>query len=204
MASRPYANRARSATLAIAAAALLGVVLSGCAGSGQKAAPPSSSPPPATTAPVTPTPVPTPTFVAKKYTCQSILPPPTLAVFTQKASDGFTLQKDYVERVHNFSPDLSQFSDWGGILCQWAYPNAEKSVDYGFSAITADQATTEQAQLTKNGYVGTAKDHGTVFANTDTTDFPDTYLFIDGYWFYASTTSLLDLIVDNVFATPDQ
>jgi hypothetical protein len=105
--------------------------------------------------------------------------------------------------VHNFSPDLAQFSDWGGILCQWAYPNAQNGVDYGFSAITAEQATTEQAQLTKNGYVGTAKDHGTVFANDDTKDFPDNYLFIDGYWFYASSTPLLDLIVDNVFQTPE-
>lgn len=182
-------------------AAVLGALLAGCAQHAPKAA--NSAPPtPSATAPSTPTPMPTPTFVAKTYTCETILPPATLAVFKQKQSAGFTLQKDYVQRVHNFSPDLAQFSDWGGILCQWAYPNAQNGVDYGFSAITADQATTEQAELTKNGYVGTAKDHGTVFANQDTTDFPDNYLFIDGYWFYASSASLLDLIVDNVFQTP--
>jgi hypothetical protein len=200
MSRRLSAARALAGALAL----LMAVLLVGCAQPGTGGAPTSTPAPSASQAPATPTPAPTPTFVVKTYTCQSILPPPTLAVFQSKQSAGFTLQKDYVQRVHNFSPDLSQFDDWGGILCQWAYPETQNSVDYGFSAITAQQATTEQAGLTRNGYVGTAKDHGMVFANTDTTDFPDTYLFIDGYWFYASTTSLLDLIVENVFATPEQ
>jgi hypothetical protein len=199
MSRRPIA----AATLGGALALITAALLSGCAPAASAPAATSAATPAQPAAPSTPTPTPTPTFVAKKYTCDSILPPPTLAVFQSKKSAGFTLQKDYVERVRNFSPDLAQFADWNGILCQWAYPNTQQSVDYGFSAITADQTATEQAELTKNGYSGKAKDHGTVFANSDTTDFPDTYLFIDGYWFYASTTSLLDLIVDNVFATPD-
>jgi hypothetical protein len=194
----------------IAAPTLLGVIaivviasLTGCAPHKTNSPTGASTP---KTAPTTsaPTPTPTPTFVVKAYTCRSILPPATLAVFDSKASAGFTLQKDYVERVRNFSPELSQFAEWGGILCQWAYPNTQRSVDYGFSAITAQQTTTEQASLANNGYSGTAKDNGTVFVNADTADFPDTYLFINGYWFYASTNSLLELIVDNVFATPDQ
>ncbi|MDQ1542943.1 MAG: hypothetical protein QOK08_581 [Actinomycetota bacterium] len=193
----------------IAAPTLLGVIaivvvasLTGC--TSHKTSSPTSGSTPAT-APTTsaPTPTPTPTFVAKAYTCRSILPPATLAVFDSKASAGFTLQKDYVERVRNFSPDLSQFAEWGGILCQWAYPNTQQSVDYGFSAITAQQTTTEQASHANNGYAGTPKYNGTVFVNSDTADYPDTYLFINGYWFYASTDSLLGLIVDNVFATPD-
>lgn len=203
MARRPKPGTAPAGVLAIAAALVACVLLAGCSQNGTKASAPAHSKPAATKTPSAPKPTPTPTFVAKTYTCESILPPATLAVFKQKQSAGFTLQKDYVQRVHNFSPDLAQFSDWGGILCQWAYPDAQNGVDYGFSAITADQATTEQAQLTKNGYVGTAEDHGMVFANADTKDFPDNYLFIDGYWFYASSTSLLDLIVDNVFETPD-
>jgi hypothetical protein len=194
----------------IAAPTLLGVIvivvvasITGC--TSHKTSSPTSASTPAT-APTTsaPTPTPTPTFVAKAYTCRSILPPTTLAVFDGKASAGFTLQKDYVERVRNFSSDLSQFAEWGGILCQWAYPNTQQSVDYGFSAITAQQTTTEQASLANNGYSGTPKYNGTVFVNSDTADYPDTYLFINGYWFYASTNSLLELIVDNVFATPDQ
>ena len=192
----------------IAAPGMLGVIaviviasLTGCA-SHTPSSPTGASTPTAAQTASAPTPTPTPTFVAKAYTCRSILPAATLAVFDSKASAGFTLQSDYVERVRNFSPDLSQFADWGGILCQWAYPNTQRSVDYGFSAITAQQTTTEQASLTNNGYSGTAKDNGTVFVNADTADYPDTYLFIKGYWFYASTSSLLDLIVDNVFQTP--
>jgi hypothetical protein len=193
-------------SVVIATAILLVAAVAGCASKSPAAHSTTESTSGATVAPATstPTPVPTPTFVVKAYTCQDILPPATLAVFQSKQSAGFTLQKDYVQRVRNFSPDLSQFADWNGILCQWAYPNTQQSVDYGFSPITAQQATTEQASLVKNGYSGTAKDHGMVFVNTDTADFPDTYLFIDGYWFYASTDSLLGLIVDNVFQTPGQ
>jgi hypothetical protein len=126
----------------------------------------------------------------------------TLKTFDEKAQAGFTLQKDYVQRVRNFSPDLSQFADWGGILCQWSYPNTQSSVDYGFSAITAQQATTEQASLVRNGYSGTPKYNGTVFVNSDPADYPDTYLFIKGFWFYASSDTVLKLIVDNVFVAP--
>jgi hypothetical protein len=190
--------------LCLAAASIL--LLSGCAQKSPSASasptPPSASAVPG--APSTPTPVPTPTFVPAKYTCNSILPPATLAVFQSRKKDGFTPQLDYVQRVHNFDPNLSLFDDYGGILCQWAYPNASKQVDYGFSSITAAQATTEQAYLQKNGYTPTQKDNGTVYANADIADFPDTYLFIDGYWFYASQTSLLDLIVENVFAVPGE
>jgi hypothetical protein len=199
MSRRPITAAALSGALVLITA----VLVSGCAQATATPTKTSAATSTPTAAAPTPTPTPTPTFVVKKYTCDDILPPATLAVFQSKKSAGFELQKDYVERVRNFSPDLAQFADWNGILCQWAYPNTQQSVDYGFSAITADQTTTEQAELTKNGYSGTAKDHGTVFANSDTTDFPDTYLFINGYWFYASTTSLLDLIVDNVFETPD-
>jgi hypothetical protein len=194
-------RRPITAVVTAAAAVALAVALAGCASQNPGAAATGASTPASTPTASTPTPTPTPTFVQKAYTCPDILPPATLAVFKSKASAGFTLQKDYVQRVHNFSPDLSQFADWGGILCQWAYPDTQQSVDYGFSAITAQQATTEQASLTKNGYSGTAKDHGTVFVNSDTKDFPDNYLFINGYWFYASQSSLLDLIVDNVFQT---
>jgi hypothetical protein len=191
------------AVVLVAATVVVAISLAGCASQTPTAGATGASTPVSTPTATTPTPTPTPTFVQKAYTCTDILPPATLAVFKSKASAGFTLQKDYVQRVHNFSPDLSQFADWGGILCQWAYPDTQQSVDYGFSAITAQQATTEQASLTKNGYSGSPKDHGTVFVNSDTKDFPDNYLFINGYWFYASQSSLLDLIVDNVFQTGD-
>ncbi|MDQ1569407.1 MAG: hypothetical protein QOF79_81 [Actinomycetota bacterium] len=201
MSRRPIATIALFAPLVLIVAA----TLTGC-GSGSPAAQPTNAPTGASTGPAqsTPTATPTPTFIPDNYTCESILPPATLVVFKSKASAGFTLQKDYVERVHNFDPNLSLFDDYHGILCQWAYPSATRSVDYGFSAITDQQAATEQATLTKNGYAGTPGDNGTVFANSDTTDFPDTYLFIKGYWFYASDKTLLDLIVENVFSTPDE
>jgi hypothetical protein len=193
-------------TIVLTTAILLVAALAGCASKAPAAEATTGPKSGATATPTssTPTPEPTPTFVAKAYTCLDILPPATLSVFQSKQSAGFTLQKDYVQRVRNFSPDLSQFADWNGILCQWAYPDTQQSVDYGFSAITPQQAATEQASLVKNGYSGTAKDHGMVFVNADTADFPDTYLFIDGYWFYASTDPLLGLIVDNVFQTPGQ
>lgn len=136
-----------------------------------------------------------------QYTCQSILPPPTLAVFKSKQSAGFTLQADYLQRMQNIGSNLVAFNTYGGILCQWAYPDSSSPVDYAFSAITDDQATTQQSALTSNGYAPTQKDHGTLFANTDTADYPDEYLFIKGYWFQASSDKVMQLIVDNVFVT---
>ena len=151
----------------------------------------------------TPTPTPTPTFAALNYTCNSILPPATLAVFKSKKSGGFVLQDDYLQRMQNIGSNLVAFSTYGGILCQWSYPDAENSVDYAFSAITSDQASTQQQQLTGTGYVGTARDHGTLYANTDTADYPDEYLFIQGYWLQASSDAVMQLLVDNVFVLPN-
>jgi hypothetical protein len=150
----------------------------------------------------TPKPTPTPTFAALNYTCNTILPPATLAVFKSKESAGFTLQSDYLQRMQNIGSNLVAFSTYGGILCQWSYPDSSNSVDYAFSPITSDQATTQQATLTSTGYVGTAKDHGTLYANTDTTDYPDEYLFIHGYWIQAGSDSVMQLLLDNVFVSP--
>ncbi|HEX4442697.1 MAG TPA: hypothetical protein VHZ81_03925 [Galbitalea sp.] len=193
---RSFSLRAAVVVVAIGAA----VALAGCSGSGSDGS--TSSPKPSHSKTTSkPKPTPTPTFAALKYTCNSILPPATLQVFTSKQSAGFTLQNDYLQRMENIGSNLVMFNTYGGILCQWAYPDAANSVDYAFSPITSDQATTQQATLTSTGYVGTQKDHGTLYANTDTADYPDEYLFIDGYWFQASSDNLMQLIVDNVFVT---
>jgi len=136
-----------------------------------------------------------------RYTCSSILPPATLAIFKSKSSAGFALQPDYLQRMQNIGSNLVTFNTYGGILCQWAYPDTQNSVDYAFSSITDANTTTQEATLTQTGYVGSAKDHGTLYANTDTADYPDEYLFIRGYWFQASSDSVMQLIVDNVFTT---
>jgi hypothetical protein len=149
-----------------------------------------------------PKPTPTPTFAPLNYTCNSILPPATLTVFKSKESAGFTLQSDYLQRMQNIGSPLVAFSTYGGILCQWSYPDSSNSVDYAFSAITDDQASTQQASLTSTGYVGTAKYHGTLYANTDATDYPDEYLFLHGYWIQAGSNDVMQLIVDNVFVNP--
>ncbi len=149
----------------------------------------------------TPVPSPTPTFDVQTYTCDSILPPPTLAVFKSKESAGFTVQTDYLQRMQNIGSNLVMFSSYGGILCQWAYPDAENSVDYAFSPITASEASTQQSTLTQSGYAASSKYHGTLYSNPDSTDYPDEYLFIPGYWFQASSDDVMQLIVDNVFTT---
>ena len=174
------------------------VALACCSATG--ATTPTSHPTKVVTRPhSTPKPSPTPTFAALKYTCNSILPPATLAVFKSKQSAGFTLQSDYLQRMQNIGSNLVAFSTYGGILCQWSYPDSSKSVDYGFSPITSDQAATQQAAITSTGYVGSAKDHGTLYVNTDTADYPDEYLFLDGYWMHAGSASVMTLLVDNVF-----
>jgi hypothetical protein len=184
-------------TVVIASVAVL--LLAGCSGSPSGGS--SNGPPPSNGKTSSPKPTPTPTFAALNYNCDSILPPATLAVFKSKSGAGFALQPDYLTRMQNIDSNLVAFNTYGGILCQWAYPDASNSVDYAFSPITDSQATTQQATLTSTGYVGTSKDHGTLYANTDTTDYPDEYLFINGYWFQASSDSVMQLLVDNVFVT---
>jgi hypothetical protein len=197
-------STARTVFGAVAASAALSLVafaLAGCA-STPAPAPTATSVHTAKAAPSTPTPKPTPTFVPASYTCDSILPAPTLAVFEGKKSAGFTLQTDYMQRMQNIGSNLLAFSTYGGILCQWAYPDSSSSVDYAYSPITAANATTQQAALTSIGYAPTNKYHGVVYINSDPTDYPDEYLFVNGYWIQASSDSVLQLIVDNVFAVP--
>jgi hypothetical protein len=197
-------SRSGSLPTAVGIAAAAGIavlsvlVLAGCSGTptGGSSTAPNQSTSKSTSGP---TPTPTPTFAALNYNCDSILPPATLTVFKNKASAGFTLQSDYLHRMQNIGSNLVTFNTYGGILCQWAYPDASQSVDYAFSPITDAQAATQQATLTANGYVGKPADHGTLYANTDTTDYPDEYLFIKGYWFQASSDSVMQLLVDNVF-----
>jgi hypothetical protein len=190
--------RSGTAVIALTLALTTALALAGCSGTGSGH--PTATPKPSSTKSVPhATPTPTPTFAALQYTCSSILPPATLAVFKSKQSAGFTIQTDYLQRMQNIGSNLVTFSSYGGILCQWAYPDAANSVDYAFSPITSDEATTQESTLTSSGYVGTQKDHGTLYANTDTADYPDEYLFIEGYWFQASSDNLMQLIVDNVF-----
>jgi hypothetical protein len=198
MAGSSIAFRAAVVLLAVAT---LGA-LAGCTAT-PKAAPTTTPTKTAAPSTSTPKPTPTPTFAALKYTCNSILPPATLAVFKSKQSAGFTLQSDYLQRMQNIGSPLVAFNTYGGILCQWAYPDSSNNVAYGFSAITNAQADTQEQALTANGYVGTSKDHGTLYANTDSTDYPDEYLFINGYWMQGSTDSVMQLLVDNVFVAPN-
>jgi hypothetical protein len=186
--------------LAVAASLLALAVLTGC--SSQPAAPASTSTPAAATSEptvtATPTTVPTASVDPSEYTCETILSPTTLSVFVSKESSGFTLQADFEQRTRDFGGDLVYFADYGGILCQWAYPSGAEPVDYGFSPITPAETTERLAQLTDGGFVTSTHERGTLVTNADVASFPDTYLFMDGYWLYASDRDVLDLIVDNL------
>jgi hypothetical protein len=192
---------ARARLIATMLAAVSAVALTACSATPSASSTGSPTPTAAATN-AAPAPTPTPTFVATNYTCNSILPPPTLAVFQQKKTAGFALQTDYLHRMQNIGSDLVLFSTYGGILCQWSYPDSSSNVDYAFSPITDQEATSEQTAIKANGYAPTTADHGQLWKNPDTTDYPDEYLFIDGYWFHASTDAVLQLIVDNVFQEP--
>jgi hypothetical protein len=200
----PRVSSSRAIAVLVVAGALMLVAstaLTGCSSSTRTPKPASSRSSSAATTKPTPTPTPTPAFSVQSYTCSSILPPATLTVFKSKSSAGFALAPDYLQRMQNIGSHLVSFNTYGGILCQWSYPDAENSVDYAFSPITSQEAATQQQSLTSTGYVGTAKYHGTLYANTDTADYPDEYLFIQGYWFQASTDAVMQLIIDNVFTT---
>jgi hypothetical protein len=184
--------------LALAAGALLLTALTGCSAATTDAG---STPAPVATATTTPTPTATPTPAAtvdpEDYTCETILLPSILADYEAKEDDGFELQADFVERSRTFGAPIVDFVDYGGILCAWGYPSGE-TIDYGFSAITADQQADQLAQLMAGGFVEEPDDRGTLVVNVDPAAITDTYLFTEGYWFYGSDGDVLDLIVNNI------
>jgi hypothetical protein len=169
-----------------------------------------SAPAPVESAPTTPsataapeaTPAPVATTAAPidpaDYTCETILPPATLAVFDDLSADGFTLQDDFVERSRQFGGTLADFADYGGILCQWAYPTGANPVDYGFSPITSAQAESQMSELMSGGFIENEQNEGILVVNENAAEFTDSYFFADGYWFYANDPKMLGIIVDNV------
>lgn len=190
------------ATLAVTTALTFGLV--GCASDTTDTADPAA---PAASATSTAAPqessTPTPTATAQAidpdtYTCETILPPATLSVFAAQEKDGFTLQADFADRSRDFGSDLIYFVDFGGILCQWGYPSGTEPIDYGFSAITEEEATERTTSLIAGGFVETDDPRGTLLVNADSESFPGTYLFLDDYWIYASQPDMLDLITSNL------
>lgn len=190
------------AALAVTTALTFG--LAGCASdttdTAEPAAPAASAT--STTAPQESS-TPTPTATAQAidpdtYTCETILPPATLSVFAAQEKDGFTLQADFADRSRDFGSDLIYFVDFGGILCQWGYPSGTEPIDYGFSAITEEEATERTTSLIAGGFVETDDPRGTLLVNADSESFPGTYLFLDDYWIYASQPDMLDLITSNL------
>jgi hypothetical protein len=131
------------------------------------------------------------------YTCETILLPSILADYQTKEDDGFTLQADFIDRSRTFGANIANFADFGGILCGWGYPSGE-TIDYGFSAITPEQQDAQLTQLTTGGFIEEDDDRGILVVNADPVTITDTYLFVDGYWFYGSDRDVLDLIVDNL------
>ncbi|MCU1507827.1 MAG: hypothetical protein JWQ12_92 [Glaciihabitans sp.] len=199
----PMSRRLLAAALSAALGAALVATLAGCASSGS--AKPTTTAPPAAAATATPTPTASAPLAdsftpSGTYTCTSILPPATLSVFKSKASAGFALQKDFAARMKAIASPLVAFEDLGGILCQWAYSGATNTVNYGFSAIPDADAKTQRASLAAEGYTeSTGPDGGILVTNPDTANFPDTYLFANGYWFYASDADVLTVITQNLF-----
>ena len=209
-AGSPRATRRSGATLPCATLlglrlmALTLVSLTLLVGCGQQAPPGASTgtgtpdaPPPA---PAIPQPSATPDFDPAGYTCESILPPSFLDVFKAREPDGFALQADFVERSRTYGGDLVAFVDLGGILCEWGYPAGGVRTSYGHSTITEAEADERLAALLSGGFVTQPDDRGTLVVNARAESFPQTYLFVDGHWFYASTPALLDVIVDNLIA----
>jgi hypothetical protein len=195
----------RRSFLAISAAILTLTLVSGCASTSGTTGPtggPTTAP--SDTPTLVPTAAQTPTFVPQAFTCNTILPPTTLTIFTSKAKQGFKLQPDFLSRMKNIGSNLVHFVDFGGILCQWSYPDTQPAINYGYSPITFDQASAERTALATNGYVESTDQYGIRVSNPDKTNFPDNYLFIDGYWFYASDSQFLDLMIQNLFTPTAQ
>jgi hypothetical protein len=132
-------------------------------------------------------------------TCENLLEPGTLA---EKSTGNFGLPDQagidaYVNKTRDEGSDFALFVDNGGLLCPITNGFRVAEV-YGFSPVTADQATAAQAGLIAEGFTATSSSAGDLFTDAaDREGIAFAYRFTDGYWFCAYDLATLDEVVAN-------
>lgn len=179
-------------TSAALGALMLAVVLAGCAGAPDASPSPTRTPKPTPTAAAQPVETPVTETPATEPTCDTIVSAGTVQALTDQ---GWTFEeKEFV---------VGDVTLTDGLLCFWAdYTVASDHGQlYGWSAISADQATEAQTSLLEQGWMREDGPDGVYITEnpqfsmgTDEDGYGMTYLFGDGWVKFADTRQSLVLI----------
>ncbi|MCK2036549.1 hypothetical protein KZC51_10410 [Microbacterium sp. SSW1-49] len=180
-------------TSATAGVLLLLAALTACAGPAEPApSPTTSASTPAPSATAAPTDAPTPEEPAAELTCESMISAGTVEALT---SAGWTAKpKEFV---------IGDVDLTDGLLCFWAdyAVGSDHGQLYGWSPISAEDATAAQAALLASGWRREDGPEGTYITEdpqysmgTDDDGYGMTYLFHDGWVKLADTRQGLVLI----------
>ncbi|AUG29376.1 MULTISPECIES: nitrate ABC transporter substrate-binding protein [Microbacterium] len=193
-------TRSRFAPLALPALALAtALVLTGCASAAPSAADPTTTGNAVSPTPTGALPEPTPDASASSGStdsCEGMIDPDTLAEFKSK---GWTFKQ--TPFTFETQPPSSALD--GGLICTWAnYSVASGNlIEFGWSAITADEAETIAEQLVQEGWRREPSDDGFYITQdsaraltTDADGYGMTYQFGDGWVAVSDTKQNLLLI----------
>lgn len=132
----------------------------------------------------TPTPTPTP-FVPD---CHNII---TDQAEETLEAEGFILIEEHESKVRVEQRVETRFFDNGGVDCLWGIAGGGDSlVVFGYSEITAAEATEAQAQLESQGYVRSEEAGDVVLSidpQSDVMGVGDVFVFSANEWFHSTT-----------------
>lgn len=137
---------------------------------------------------------PSPTPAKEPVTCQTLVTPAALQKLT---SGGSEFNEDFEGRVRGEPAvfGLRTFLDYGGLACQWGFPNSDSVTVLGYSPLTAGQAAIARTNLLSEGWTpATQADGSEIWTTTDLDSFmgySPAYVFTAGSWRYALDASTL-------------
>lgn len=131
------------------------------------------------------TPTPTPTLF--EADCMNIVDEETTSTLE---AEGFVLVEGYESKLRGEERVEARFFDYGGVDCLWGVAAGGDSLAvFGYSEITAANATETQAWLDANGYLRTEEGDDVVYnldPALDVMGHGDVFLFDGDAWYHAN------------------
>lgn len=137
----------------------------------------------------TPEPAPEPTPEPTPYvpTCMNIVAEETTATLE---ADGFVLIDGYESKLRGEDRIEARFFDYGGVDCMWGIAAGGDSLAaFGYSEITAADASDAQAWLEANGYLRTENGDDVIYSldpAVDVMGHGDVFVFDGTAWYHAN------------------
>lgn len=132
-------------------------------------------------------------------TCLSLLDDSTTAAFAAAAADGWSYSEDFEQRLVDQGHPLAKFVEWGGVACQWGYPNTDHNVyEYAWSPITDVDARKIELDLAERGHAQTDEFGGRLHCirpSESALGYDDCYLLHGDEWLYSANRSELPMLV---------